>query len=86
MKDRGNGYFNKLLNEEFEWDKDGLAMVNKVSGPAEIITYSGVKAAIAMTKSGKATGPTGVVAKMLKASEDVGVKWVTDLCNSIVQS
>ena len=37
------------------------------------------------TKSGKAAGPSGVVAEMLRASGDLGVQWVTDLCNKIVQ-
>ena len=85
VKERWKGYFEKLLNEEFEWDKDGLAKVDKVSGPAEIIAYDEVKAAIFRVKSGKAAGPSGVVAEFLKASGDVGAKWVTNLCNSIVQ-
>jgi hypothetical protein len=85
VKKRWKDYFEKLLNEEFEWDKDGLPMVNTVSGPAEIITYSDVKFAISRAKSGKAAGPSGLVAEMLKASGNVGVQWVTDLCNAIVQ-
>ena len=44
-----------------------------------------MKAAIASTKSAKAAGPSGVVAEMLKASGSVGVQWVTDLSNKIVQ-
>jgi len=85
VKERWKDYFEKLLNEEFEWDKDGLPMVNTVSGPAEIITYSDVKFAISRSKSGKAAGPSGLVAEMLKASGNVGVQWVTDLCNAIVR-
>ena len=50
-----------------------------------MITHGEVKAAITLARSGKAAGPSGVVAKMLKASGDVGVQWVTDLCNSIVR-
>ena len=57
--------------------------MDKVCGPAEIISYSEVKSAI--IKSGKAAGPSGVVAEMLRASGDVGVQWVTDLCNKVVQ-
>ena len=85
VKDRWKIYFDKLLNEEFEWNKDGLTAVDKVCGPAEIISCSEVKSAITKTKSGKAAGPSGVVAEMLRASGDVGVQWVTDLCNKIVQ-
>ena len=85
VKERWKGYFEELLNEEFEWDKNGLSLVDRVSGPAELITYSDVKCAITKAKSGKAAGPSGVVGEMLKASGDVGIQWVTDLCNSIVQ-
>jgi len=85
VKDRWKGYFEKLLNEEFEWNKEGLIDVDKVSGPAEIISCCEVKSAIAKTKLAKAAGPSGVVAEMLKASGEVGIQWVTDLCNKIVQ-
>src|SRR5450755_4167646 len=36
-------------------------------------------------KSEKAAGPSGVVAEMLKAAGDVGVQWMTDLCNAVVR-
>ena len=36
-------------------------------------------------KSGKAIGPSGVVVEMLVAAGDVGVQWMVDLCNAIVQ-
>ena len=85
VKDRWKIHFDKLLNEEFEWNKDGLTAVDKVCGPAEIISCNEVKSAITKTKSGKTAGPSGVVAEMLRASGDVGVQWVTDLCNEIVQ-
>ena len=35
-----------------------------------------MKAAIAKAKDGKAPGPTGVVAEMLKAAGDVGIQWI----------
>ena len=34
--------------------------------------------------SGKAAGPIGVLVEMLKATGDVGLQWLTDLCNAIV--
>ena len=85
VKERWKNYFEKLLNEEFEWDKADLSTADKVCGEADTITFSEVKSAIARTKSNKAAGPSGVVAEMLKASGDVGIQWVTDLCNKIVQ-
>ena len=84
VKDRWKIYFDELLNEEFEWNKDVLTAVDKVWGPAEVISCSEVKSAITKTKSGKAAGPSGVVAEMLRASGDVGVQWVR-VCNKIVQ-
>jgi hypothetical protein len=53
--------------------------------PAQILSCNEVKSAITKTKSGKSAGPTGVVTEMLRAPVDVGVQWVTDLCNKIVQ-
>ena len=36
-------------------------------------------------KSGKAAGPSGIAAEMLKAAGEDGVTWVTNICNSIVR-
>src|SRR2546425_8699159 len=36
--------------------------------------------------SGKAAGPSGVAADMLKAAGEAEVKWVTDTCNEVVRS
>src|SRR2546425_11723924 len=47
------------------------------------ISMSEVRLAIAKAKSGKAAGPSGVAADMLKAA---GVKWVTDICNEVARS
>ncbi|HXJ94687.1 MAG TPA: reverse transcriptase domain-containing protein [Terriglobia bacterium] len=77
-------YFEKLLNEEFQWKKEDLEHVSEVPAPIERITFGEVKAAIAKAKDGKAPGPTGVVAEMLKAAGDVGIQWMTDLCNAVV--
>ena len=59
VRERWKDYFEKLLNEEFEWNKEGLIAVDKVSGPAEIISHNEVESAIAGTKSAKAAGPSG---------------------------
>ena len=48
-------YFEKLLNEEFEWNKDLLEDANPTSGPAERITDEEVRAALAKTKSWKSS-------------------------------
>ena len=47
--------------------------MNKVSGPAELITCSKVKSAISRAQLGKSAGPSGVLAEMLKAAGVVGI-------------
>jgi hypothetical protein len=46
LKDVWRRYFEKLLNEEFDWDRDSLKAGQAVSGPAEKITTSEVRDAI----------------------------------------
>lgn len=85
IKEVWKKYFEKLLNEEFSWDRDKLDAVNAVSGPCERISLAEVKVAIAKAKTGKAAGPSGVVVDMVKAAGDVGEQWVTDICNAVVR-
>jgi hypothetical protein len=85
LKDVWRRYFEKLLNEEFDWDRDSLEAGHAVSGPAEEIAASEVREAIGKMKAGKAVGPSGIGAEMLFAAGEAGVIWVTDLCNVIVK-
>ena len=78
-------YFEKLLNEEFDWNRNSLDMVDAVCGPAELLSVDEVKLAIAKAKSGKAAGPSGVMVDMLKVSGKEGAEWVTDVCNAVVR-
>jgi len=55
-----------------------------VYGPINKITFQEVRLALWKMKCGKAMGPSGVV-EMLVAAGDVGVQWMVDLCNAIVQ-
>lgn len=77
-------YHEKLLNEEFEWDRSSLGEVCATSGPAELLSLEEVRRAIAKSRDGKAAGPSGVVCEMLKAWDEVGVKCMTDICNAVV--
>jgi len=81
-------HYDKLLNEEFDWNRKRVASENanaKVIGPAEIITVEEVRAAMHKMKSGKAAGPTGIVAEMLLAGGEAAITWMTDLCNVIIK-
>ena len=75
-------YFEKLLNEEFAWNRDGLEAVDLVSGPCELISVAEVRTALQSMKSGKAVGPSGVSVEMLvrvptfwKVRESQGILW-----------
>ena len=78
-------HYDKISNEEFSWDREGLTEVKPVCGPGEKISEVEVEAAIGKMKLGKAAGPSGVVADMLKAAGDDGTRWMTELCNAAVR-
>ena len=78
-------HYDKISNEEFSWDMKGLTEVKPVCGPGEKISEVEVEAAIGKMKLGKAAGPSGVVADMLKAAGDDGTRWMTELCNTVVR-
>ena len=78
-------YYEKLLNEEFMWRRDGLETLAPIEGPCEQFTVEEVRNAIHLAKHDKATGPSEVASDMLKCSDEAVVRWVTDLCNAIVR-
>jgi hypothetical protein len=78
-------HYEKLSNEEFPWNRETLTTADTTDRPCEEITIAEVQAAIKKMKNGKAAGPSGVVAEMLKAAGEAGTRWVTDVCNSIVR-
>ena len=71
-----------LLNEENSWDKHTTC--EKEEGPCELIRKDEILKALRMMNKGKAARPTGVVTEMIIADENLGVKWLTDLCNLTV--
>ena len=77
-------HYQRLLNEEFDWDESHLIMDSPVEGPAPWISKPVVIKALARMKDGKAAGSSGVVAEMLKASGESGFSTITQLFNSII--
>src|SRR5260221_2935799 len=75
-------YMDKLLNEENTWDND--VFFEKSEGPSCIITISEVEKALKKTKKGKDAGPSGLMSEMYAAVDELGLEWLTDLCNKIV--
>ena len=74
-----------LLNEEFSWNPEDLT-ADSVVGPPIHIDVEMVVKAITKMKTGKAAGPSGIVAEMLKASGDTGARLVADLANDMVRN
>ena len=77
-------YFDKLSNEEFEWERDSVKDSSVTCGPSECISEEEVRLAVAAMKCGKAAGPSGVVSEMLKASGDKGISCMTNLFNKVI--
>ena len=84
LKETWRKYFERLLNEEFDWDRDALTAGLEISGPMEAVTTEEVRAAIGKMKSDRGSGPSGLVADILKAAGEVGVNWMTDVCNAVM--
>ena len=80
---RWTEYFEKLLNEENEWNDELSA--EYVEGPADMISKEKVRQAIQDLKVRKAAGPSGVTGEMIKAAGEQAVDWLTNICNRIVK-
>ena len=78
-------HYERLLNEEFSWNPEDLT-ADPVVGPPIRIDVEMVVKAITKMKTGKAAGPSGIVAEMLKASGDTGARLVADLANDMVRN
>ena len=85
LREVWRSHYEKLSNEEFDWDKDCLGEKKVVSGPIQEISEEEVRLAVAKMKCNKAPGPTGVGAELLKCAGEDCITWLTDLCNAIVK-
>src|SRR6266496_6747848 len=66
IRERWRTYYDQISNEEFDWSRENLSGGGVVSVPCERITTAEVRDAIFKMKNNKATGPSGVVADMIK--------------------
>ena len=64
-KEAWKEHYERLLNVEFPWNPDDLSEESPVEGPSEPITLEMITKAISKMASGKAAGPSGIVAEML---------------------
>ena len=74
----------RLLNVEFPWNPEDLSKESPVEGPSEPITLEMITKAISKMASGKAAGPSGIVAEMLKPVGESGAIEVHHLIEDII--
>ena len=79
-------HYDRLLNEEFEWDANSLSVVNPVEGPPIFFTEEMIGKAIEKLKSGKAPGPSGITAEMIKSGGADLTRLLVSLLNKVVYS
>ena len=65
-KEAWKEHYERLHNVEFPWNPEDLSEESPVEGPSEPITLEMITQAITKMASGKAAGPSGIVAEMLK--------------------
>ena len=58
-------HYEKLLNEEFQWDSNLLQMENPKEGPAPWLEKEAIYTALNKMKDGKAADVSGIVAESL---------------------
>ena len=83
-KEAWKEHYERLLNVEFPWNPEDLSEESPVEGPSEPITLEMITKAITKMASGKAAGPSGIVAEMLKPVGEAGAEEVCDLVENII--
>ena len=83
-KEAWREHYERLLNVEFPWNPEDLSEESPVEGPSEPITLEMITKAISKMASGKAAGPSIIVAEMLKPVGEAGAVEVRDLIEDII--
>ena len=83
-KEAWREHYERLLNVEFPWNPEDLSEESPVEGPSEPITLEMITKAISKMASGKAAGPSGIVAEMPKPVGEAGAVEVCDLIEDII--
>jgi hypothetical protein len=78
-------HYESLLNIEFSWNPDHLTKEQPVQGPPIEISPDMIEKALKKMKNGKAAGPSGIVAEMMKAAGNEGSQIMSYLANAIIR-
>ena len=83
-KEAWKEHYERFLNVEFPWNPEDLSEESPVEGTSEPITLEMITKAITKMASGKAAGPSGIVAEMLKPVGEAGAEEVCILVENII--
>ena len=79
-------HYRKLLNVEFPWPKEELPEVPPVAGTPPPVTSDQIRKSLSNMKYGKAAGPSGIIAEMMKASGEEGIELMRQLCEEVFRN
>ena len=77
-------HYERLVNVAFPWNLEDLSVESPVEGQSEPITLEMITKAINKMVSGKAAGPPGIVAEILKPLGEASAAEVRDLVEDII--
>ena len=83
VRDIWKNYMENIMNTESEWDND--VSCDPIEGPCCQLRREEYSVAVAECGKKKASGTSGVVAELMKASGNLGDQWLTDLGNTILR-
>ena len=84
-KEAWKQHYERLLNVEFPWNAENLSF-EAVSGPPIQVTHTMVEKAINKMNIGEASGPSGIVSEMFKASGPTGVDLLAKITISMIRN
>ena len=76
-------HYARLLNVEFDWPSNSLPVIAPIAGPPPGVSASQVRKALSKMKSGRAAGPSGITAELLKATGNAGVECIRQLAEAV---
>ena len=77
-------HYQRLLNDEFDWDTDYLSDEPPVESLPSPITSDMVLRKLSLDENEKALGPSGIVVEMIQAAGDLGTSMICDHAAAII--
>ena len=77
-------HYARLLNVEFDWPRQHLPDAPPIAGPPPSVSTKLVRRALSKMKCGKAAGPSGIIAEMLKATGDEGIERMRQIADAVI--